>query len=100
MPRWDDWAWQALPFRDLPPGWQQWLLARRSISQPDEIAYYFAFAPVTVTLEEVIRAAGTRWQVEAGFELSKQGAGLVGLATTASGARQAPHIKCRAARFQ
>jgi SRSO17 transposase len=37
-PRWYDWAWQALEFRWLPAGWQQWLLARRSISQPDEIA--------------------------------------------------------------
>jgi SRSO17 transposase len=75
-PRWYDWGWLALPYRWLPEGWQQWLLARRSISQPDEIAFYFVFAPATVTLDEVVRAAGTRWQVEEGFELAKQEVGL------------------------
>jgi SRSO17 transposase len=29
-----------------------------------------------VTLGEVVRAAGTRWQVEEGFELAKQEVGL------------------------
>lgn len=75
-PRWYDWAWLALAFRRLPEGWQQWLLARRSVSQPDEIAYYFVFAPASVTLDEVVRAAGPRWQVEEGFELAKQEVGL------------------------
>jgi SRSO17 transposase len=37
-PRWYDWAWQALEFRWLPEGWQQWPLARRSVNQPEEIA--------------------------------------------------------------
>jgi SRSO17 transposase len=37
-PRWYDWAWQALEFRWLPEGWHHWLLARRRISPPDEIA--------------------------------------------------------------
>jgi SRSO17 transposase len=75
-PRWYDWAWQTLEFRWLPADWQHWLLARRSISQPDEIAYYVVFAPAGVTLLEVVRAAGTRWQVEEGFELAKQEVGL------------------------
>jgi SRSO17 transposase len=60
----------------LPEGWHHWLLARRRISPPDEIAYYFVFAPATVTREDVVRAAGTRWQVEEGFELAKQEVGL------------------------
>jgi hypothetical protein len=46
------------------PGWKQWLLARRSLSDPTEIAYYFVFAPESVTLEQVVQAAGSRWQVE------------------------------------
>jgi SRSO17 transposase len=29
-----------------------------------------------MTLENVVRAAGTRWQVEEGFELAKQEVGL------------------------
>ena len=71
-----DWAWQSLDFRWIEPGWKQWLLARRSLSDPTELAYYFVFAPETVSLEEVVRAAGSRWQVEEGFELAKQQVGL------------------------
>jgi len=75
-PRWYEWGWQALTSRLLPEGWQQWLLARRSLSEPEQIAYYFVFAPATVTLEDVVRAAGSRWQGEEGFELAKQEVGL------------------------
>src|SRR6266567_6149228 len=75
-PRFFDWAWQELSFRWTEPGWKQWLLARRSLSDPTEIAYYFVFAPETVTLEQVVRAAGSRWQVEEAFELAKQQVGL------------------------
>jgi SRSO17 transposase len=38
--RFFDWAWQSLDFRWTEPGWKQWLLARRSLSDPTEIAYY------------------------------------------------------------
>ncbi len=75
-PRFSDWAWQSLDFRWTEPGWKQWLLARRSLSDPTEIAYYFVFAPESVTLEQVVRAAGSRWQVEEAFELAKQQVGL------------------------
>ena len=59
-PRLYAWAWQSLDFRWTEPGWKQWLLARRSLSDPTEIAYYFVFALQTVTLEQVMRAAGSR----------------------------------------
>lgn len=75
-PRLSDWSWQSLDFRLTEPGWKQWLLARRSLSEPTELAYYFVFAPETVSLEQVVRAAGSRWQVEEGFELAKQQVGL------------------------
>jgi len=75
-PRRYDWAWKPLTFRLLPGGWQQWVLARRSLSDPTEIAYYFVFAPATITLAQVVQVAGTRWQVEEGFELAKQQVGL------------------------
>jgi len=71
-----DWAWQELSFRWTEPGWKQWLLARRSLSDPTKIAYYFVFAPQTVSLEQVVRAAGSRWQVEEAIELAKQQVGL------------------------
>jgi SRSO17 transposase len=75
-PRFYDWAWQSLDFRWTQPGWKQWLLARRSLSDPTKIAYYFVFAPESVSLEQVVRAAGSRWQVEEAFELAKQQVGL------------------------
>ena len=75
-PRLYDWAWQSLDFRLTEPGWKQWLLARRSLSDPTEIAYYFVFAPEEVRLEQVVRAAGSRWQVEEAFELAKGQVGL------------------------
>jgi SRSO17 transposase len=75
-PRLYDWAWQSLDFRLTEPGWKQWLLARRSLSDPTQIAYYFVFAPQTVNLQQVVRAAGSRWQVEEAFELAKQQVGL------------------------
>lgn len=76
-PRLYDWAWQSLDFRWTESGWKQWLLARRSLSDPTEIAYYFVFAPEEVRLEHVVRAAGSRWQVEEAFELARA-AGRVG----------------------
>src|SRR6266566_422697 len=75
-PRLYDWAWQSLDFRWTEAGWKQWLLARRSLSDPTEIAYYFVFAPETVSLQQVVLAAGSRWQVEEAFELAKQQVGL------------------------
>jgi SRSO17 transposase len=75
-PRYYDWAWQELSFRLTEPGWKQWLLARRSLSDSTEIAYYFVFAPESVTLERVVRAAGSRWQVEEALELAKGQVGL------------------------
>jgi SRSO17 transposase len=75
-PRYYDWTWQSLDFRLLPAGWKQWLLARRSLSDPTKLAYYFVFAPESVTLEQVVQAAGSRWQVEEGIELAKGQVGL------------------------
>jgi SRSO17 transposase len=75
-PRLYDWAWQELSYRWTEPGWKQWLLARRSLSDPTEIAYYFVFAPESVTLEQVVRVAGSRWQVEEALELAKGQVGL------------------------
>ncbi len=74
-PRFFDWAWLSLDFRWMEPGWNQWLLARRSRSNPTEIAYYFVFAPESTGLESVVRAAGSRRQVEEAFELAKQQVG-------------------------
>ena len=70
-PRWYDWAWMPMSWRDAPAGMAHWLLARRSLSKPDEVAYYFVFGPADVTLSQVAQVAGTRWQVEQAFELAR-----------------------------
>jgi hypothetical protein len=62
-PRVYDWAW--LPIRrPLPPGRRGWVLARRSISDPTEIAYYVCFGRRGTRLRALVRVAGSRWAVE------------------------------------
>jgi SRSO17 transposase len=74
-PRWFDWAALRLPCPER--GWQRWLLLRRKVDDPTELAFYRVFAPARVTLREVVQVAGTRWAVEECFETAK---GEVGLA--------------------
>ena len=57
-------------------GWAQWLLVRRSVSEPAEHAFYRVFAPADTTVTEMARAAGTRWVIEEGFERAKGEVGL------------------------
>ncbi|WP_443071818.1 IS701 family transposase [Streptomyces sp. WMMC940] len=58
------------------PTHQRWALARRSISKPDEIAYYLAHAPLGTTVEHLVRVAGTRWAIEEAFQAAKNECGL------------------------
>jgi SRSO17 transposase len=74
-PRWYDWVWLPLA-GPAAPGWGHWLLARRRVSDPAEIAYYRVFAPAGTPLEEAARAAGSRWAVEVAFEQAKGEVGL------------------------
>lgn len=74
-PRYYDWAWIALPYRSA-PGMAHWLMARRSISTPNEIAYYLVYAPDTSALAELVRIAGSRWPIEVDFQQAKGEVGL------------------------
>jgi SRSO17 transposase len=74
-PRFYDWAW--LPYRsDTAPGWQKGLLIRRSLAEPDKLAFYLTLVPASTSLAELVRVAGTRWAVEACFEAAKGEVGL------------------------
>ena len=74
-PRVYDWA--VVEIRPLgEPGKGYWLLARRSIAQPGELAYFVCFGPAGTALEELVRVAGTRWAVEECFEEAKGQVGL------------------------
>src|SRR5689334_4124215 len=70
-----DWACILLPYASA-PGTTHWLLARRSLSDPSDLAYYPAFGPVATRLEELVRVAGGRWAIEEGLGEAK---GTVGL---------------------
>ena len=52
------------------------LLVRRSISKPDELAYYICHTRHPVPLAELIRVAGSRWGVEETFQFAKNETGL------------------------
>lgn len=78
--RYYDWAAAHLPavaeFDGDQPTRQRWMLARRSISQPDEIAYYLACAPLHATVADLVRIAGCRWKIEECFQSAKNECGL------------------------
>lgn len=74
-PRLYDWA--RVEIRPLwEGGFGHWLLARRSISDPEEIAYYVCYAPAPTTLHKLACVAGRRWPVEECFQQAKNEAGL------------------------
>jgi SRSO17 transposase len=75
-PRWYDWACLALPYEAATPGMAHWLLARRSVSDPTERAYFRVFGPAGTPVGEMARAAGGRWAVEVAFEEAKGQVGL------------------------
>jgi SRSO17 transposase len=67
--------WARAAIRPLAgPG--HWLLARRSLSDPTDIAYYLAAAPARTPLRELARVAGTRWAIEETFQTAKSEVGL------------------------
>jgi SRSO17 transposase len=69
-PRLFDWAYVPILHR-----WEDdechWLLIRRSLTDPNEKAYYFVFAPKGTTLPEMVAAIGARWHIEEDFENAK-----------------------------
>ena len=51
-------------------------LARRSVANPGELAYYVCYGSVKTALEELLKVAGTRWAIEECFEEAKGQVGL------------------------
>ena len=57
--------------------WRQaQVLARRSLTDPTEIAYYVCYGRVGTRLRDLARVAGARWQVEECFQAAKNECGL------------------------
>jgi SRSO17 transposase len=74
-PRLYDWYWTPL-LDPLVAGWKRWLLVRRSLSDPTELAAYVCFAPADTPLSALVRVAGQRWVIEASLEEAKDEVGL------------------------
>ncbi|WP_436847815.1 IS701 family transposase [Streptomyces avermitilis] len=79
-PRVYHWAAVQLPviedFDGERPTHHRWALARRSISRPDEIAYYLGYAPVGTCVDRLVSVAGRRWAIEECFQAAKNECGL------------------------
>jgi len=74
-PRRYDWA--RIAIRPLSaPDRGYWLLVRRSLAEPPELAHYVCYGPVAATLGDLIRVAGVRWAIEECLEEAKGEVGL------------------------
>ena len=74
-PRLYDWA--VTPVNCPEPGsYGRWLLIRRSLAEPAEVAYFLCGGPPGATLAELVRVVGQRWAIEECFALAKGACGL------------------------
>jgi SRSO17 transposase len=62
-PRVYDWACVRINCPQ-PDEFQRWLLVRRSVSDPEELAYYLCGGSPDTAVAELVRAAGARWSIE------------------------------------
>lgn len=69
--------WQILPV-NAPPvsGWRRWLLVRRSLEDPTDLATFVCCAPAETPLTTLVQVAGSRWRIECAFEEAKGEVGL------------------------
>jgi len=74
-PRLYDWARVPLA-RPEASGLDHWLLVRRSLADPHELAYYLVAAPPGTPLAALARVAGRRWAVEESLQIAKGEVGL------------------------
>jgi SRSO17 transposase len=68
--------WVRLPLGAPRGGRQRWLLARRSLSDPTQMADYVGSGPPDTSLEQLVRVVGTRWAIEERFKTAKGEVGL------------------------
>jgi SRSO17 transposase len=68
--------WARLPLREVDGPRLRWLLARRCIGAPNDIAYSVASGPQQTPLDELAPVVGTRWAVTESFEMAKGEVGL------------------------
>ena len=69
------WAWQEVN-HGQGAAWKAWLLVRRSLSDPQQMSAFRAFAAADTPLEVLAGVAGRRWGIECCFEQAKGEVGL------------------------
>jgi SRSO17 transposase len=76
-PRTYDWAYQrVIESRDGLPAEEVWLIARRSLTDPTDIAYFLSNAPLEMGLERLAQVAAARATIEQCLETAKGETGL------------------------
>src|SRR5436309_9096899 len=65
-----DWAMLPLVHRGTVDG-RHWLVFRRCLDEPFELAYYLVFAPLATSLPTIVQAIGARWRIEEDLEANK-----------------------------
>ncbi|MEO7068969.1 MAG: IS701 family transposase [Nostocoides sp.] len=68
--------WARAPIRPLEDTRSYWLLVRRSLTDPEDLAYYLCHGPERTALRELVRVAGARWAIEETFQSAKGQVGL------------------------
>jgi SRSO17 transposase len=68
--------WARAVIRPLEDTRSYWLLVRRNLADPDDLAYYLCHGPERTPLRELVRVAGARWAIEETFQTGKGQVGL------------------------
>jgi len=65
-----DWARLPLGQAGTVDG-RHWLVVRRCLDDPDELAYYLVWAPPETPLPTMVQAIGGRWRIEEDLQAGK-----------------------------
>jgi SRSO17 transposase len=68
--RFFDWARLPVVHAGVADG-RHWLVIRRCLDDPHELAYYLVYAPVETPLPLMVQAIGARWRIEEDLEATK-----------------------------
>lgn len=68
--RFFDWARLPVAQADRVDG-RHWLVFRRCLDDPHELAYYLVWAPADTPLSTMVRAIGARWHIEEDLQANK-----------------------------
>lgn len=69
-PRLFDWARLPVVEHGITDG-RHWLVFRRCLDEPHELAYYLIFAPASPPLPIMVQAIGSRWHIEEDLQATK-----------------------------